>query len=299
MTSEPISELDILAYADGHLDRDPQRKAIVEEAMRVSPDLAWCIADLCAQTAALRKAYNPKLAEDIPARLNAVLQSPNPPRMRKLAQAATIVLLVAGSAAAGWFGGRMGTPPPGATLEELGHAHLDTPATAAPPRHIETVSTQAMQPVTSLDSGVSLTLPEPDLSALGYSLSGRESIMSERGRTLRLTYSDNHGDSFALLLRPRGQPRKTDVRLSRRGDISVAHWLDGTVELTVAARLPDDRILGIAEKVREAMQDNQNPLTLDDDRLEQAPRSLSAENTVLPSPELQDNTVAEPPRLRQ
>jgi anti-sigma factor RsiW len=221
--------------------------------------------------------------------------------MRIVARAAAIVLLVAGSAAAGWFGARMGTPETrlGTDLAELGYAHLEAPSTTAAPNRSETVSTQVMQPLISLDNGVSLTLPEPDLSALGFSLSGRESIMSERGRTLRLTYSNAQGDSFALLLRPRGHPQKTDVRLSRRGDVSVVHWLDGAIELAVAARLPNDRTLAIADTVREAMRDNQHPPMPENDRLAPAPASLSAENTLLTTPPLQDEAVVEPLNLHQ
>jgi anti-sigma factor RsiW len=300
MNSEPISDLDILAYADGHLDCDPQRKAAVEEAMRASPHLAQRVSDLCAQTRALREAYDPRLAEPVPNRFYTVLQSSGSSGMRMIARAATLVLLVAGSAAAGWFGARMQTTPPdpGAELAELGYTYLDGRTPATVPNRSETISGQAVKPTTWLNNGVSLTLPEPDLKALGFTVTRRDSIMSKRGRILRFDYSNAQGDSFTLFLRPRGHPQKSDVRLSQRGDVSIVHWLDGVIESAVATHLPEDKALDIANSVRQAQQNNQRPSTPDNERLDQAPTALSAENTLLTPLDLNDKAMAEPMELQ-
>jgi anti-sigma factor RsiW len=300
MNSEPINELDILAYADGRLDCDPQRKAAVEDAMRVSPDLAQRISELSAQTRALREAYEPRLAEPVPDRLYAVLQSSTPSHARIIGRAAAIVLLVAGSAAAGWFGARMQTAPPtpGAELAELGYTYLEDRTPAAVPNRSETISRQAVKPTTWLNNGVSLTLPEPDLKALGFTMTRRDSIMSKRGRIVRFNYSNAQGESFALFLRPRGHPRKSDIRLSQRGDVSIVHWLDGVIESAVATHLPENKALAIAHSVRESLQDNEGPSAPDHDRLHQVPTAQSAENTVLAPLDLNDEAMPEPMELQ-
>ncbi len=301
MNAEPISELDLFAYAEGRLDSDPQRKAEVEQAMQSSPELAARVRDFCAQTEALRKAYDPRLYQAVPERLYAALETPGRSFALAARRAAAIALLVAGSAAAGWYGARMETHEPALTadLAELGYAHFETARASAGADRLEAANAEAHSHETVLDGGVSLTLPEPDLSAAGFSISARETVMSERGRSLRLTYGNGQGVTFALFLRPRGKPEEIDVKVLKRGGISVVYWREGAIESALASDLPRGRALAIADAVRQAMRKDRSPLLPEGGGLDDLPAALSAENTALTRPDLPGGGIADPPRLHQ
>ena len=302
MTEEPINEFDLLAYADCLLDHDPRRKAVVEAAMRSSPDLAEKVRSLCASTEALRSAYQPKIHEPVPERLYAALDRRDRASTLHFAlRAAAVCALVAGSVASGWLGAHLDASSPRIDTELVGqsYANLDAPAAAAiNDRNTAAISAPGTRPISWLANGFSLTSRAPDLSALGYSLVDRETIASEDGRTVRLSYSGEKGTSFALFLRPRARSRNIDVHLTRQGDIAVAHWLDGPVASAIAARLPDEETLAIAKAVRKAMNQPYAPAYPVPDGFEDSPAALS-ENIAPGAAPLQDDGRLRPQKMHQ
>src|SRR5512139_3740706 len=82
MTASPISDSDLGAYADRQLATE--RIAAVEAALARDPALAARIAELRAQSAALRDALDPMLAEPVP---EALLDAARPPEARAMPRA--------------------------------------------------------------------------------------------------------------------------------------------------------------------------------------------------------------------
>ena len=72
MTSVPISDDDLMAYADGQLANE--RREAVEQALARDPALGVRVASIREQNAALRDALDPWLAEAIPPRLIAAAE---------------------------------------------------------------------------------------------------------------------------------------------------------------------------------------------------------------------------------
>jgi anti-sigma factor RsiW len=108
-----IDDLDLLAYADGMLDTDPQRKAQVEAHLRANPKTAAYVAELVAQTHALRAAYGPRLSEPVPARLHAALAERSRDAVQPLAaglRAAAILALMAAAGLTGFMLGQATAP---------------------------------------------------------------------------------------------------------------------------------------------------------------------------------------------
>jgi len=75
MNPLPVTDADLNAYADGHLDAS--RLSAVEDALARDPALAAWMADARRHNADLRDALDPWLAEPIPERLLAAAAGPD------------------------------------------------------------------------------------------------------------------------------------------------------------------------------------------------------------------------------
>src|SRR5215207_6180971 len=101
----PITDTDVNAYVDGQLA--PDRAPAMEEALARDVALAARVAELRKQSALLREAFDPWLAEAPPERLVAATAGIararlRPPRWLGLAAAAAASLVV--GVAMGWYG---------------------------------------------------------------------------------------------------------------------------------------------------------------------------------------------------
>ena len=100
----PPDDLDLLAYADGHLDADPGRRAVVDAWVGASPVDADRLNALMVQTVALRARFDPVLAEPVPERLLQAATAIRPRYRYNLGQAAAMmVVLLTGAAALLWM----------------------------------------------------------------------------------------------------------------------------------------------------------------------------------------------------
>ena len=68
-----VRAIDLMAYADGLLDADPERKAEVETYLRQHPEEDARVRDYAAQNDAIRRLYRPVLSAPVPERLRAAL----------------------------------------------------------------------------------------------------------------------------------------------------------------------------------------------------------------------------------
>jgi anti-sigma factor RsiW len=245
-------DLDILAYADRFLDKDPQRKACFEARMRASPELASRVRAYEAQSEGLRLAYAGQLNEPVPERLLAALEAGGPHRSRAFAKAAVMLLLIASASVLGWLVGRSHQPADELAYDFVERSYHEYVSTGAKP-HLP--SGGQVQPLNLAADRISLSLHVPDLSHLGYDLVDKQTITGGAQTMVRLTYATSDREDFSLFLHPRSEGADHDVDLKTERGVSVAHWAEGPLAAVVATRLPPDETLAVARSIRAVLAD--------------------------------------------
>lgn len=274
---KPEHQFELLAYADGMLDRDPAKKAEVEARLRDSPEDAALVHDYQAQTIALRELYGGRLADPVPERFHEILRSPpSAGRARAAMRAAAIVLLVVGAAMLGWIANderEQDTVPMAEFLEQSRRDFLagGRPSIDAAP-HRQAHRLAGRRPGAD---PVSMIFDVPDVVAHGYVLSDRRAVSVDGDRMIRMTYRGPEGRGFALYIWPRGDQRVAETRIHRRGDVTQAFWADGPVVSALVAELPAGELRRLASVFRRSMREPvllepgdaipQRPLTLQPD----------------------------------
>lgn len=251
----PIEELDLLAYADGRLERDPARKALVEAYLREHPDEAARVDAYARQNAAIRHVYAEVSGDAPPERLLAVLDR-NPQRWgrpvaRAVAAAASLML----AATAGWWYGSMergSSLPEQAFVEQTMFRHLG-PAMAG--------ATEEGRPLVSLSQRLALEVQPPDLSTFGFNRVEMRAVggAGASAGSVRVTYANASGERINLFLRTRWQDASPPVNFVERDGVSLAYWPDGPLVYGLAARIDHNRLAEIANAIRQASHPHGGP----------------------------------------
>ena len=256
-----VSDVELNAYADGQLA--PERVATVEAALARNPELAMRVADFRAQSAALRDALDPVLAEPIPDRLLAAatpMASSDAGPVRRwaipaLAAAATLVL----GLGLGWFGRDMmiergGTPTTFARSAAFAHALYASDAR----RPVEVWAAEEKSLVTWLTKRLGFKVHAPDLNGLGYALVGGRLVAGNEFPTALLMYEN--ADKERLTLQVRKQSARVAARAAPAGDaafryavengVGVFYWIDDEdCGYAISGRLDRVQLLTIAQVV--------------------------------------------------
>jgi len=257
---EPVSELDLLAYADGLLDDDPERKARVEEYLRNVPDAAARAEAYRRQTGALRAAYGARAHEPVPPHLlDTMMARPQPGHVSSLRAAAVVAVCVA-AGLAGWVMGQNSARGPEPGQEPLsavlrGMAAGDGGAQQAP--------ASAVAPGGELrwrDDGVGLSLHVPDLGALGYSLTARRNVSKNSAQAVALTYQAAGGAAVRLFIAPKTLQRGETISVTQANGPPVAYWGHGPLAFAAVADRPEQDIRQLAQRIRDVLRDmSENP----------------------------------------
>lgn len=257
-----IEEFDLLALADGLLDKDPSRKALIEAFLRFSPEDDARVRDYRRQTEALRQRYEGRIHDPVPEGLYAALDTRRAPWFRRpLARLAAAILLVAISGSSGWLIGRLDRTPYGSDqdfLEQTYAGYVDATPNGAARTIGQTGVVHSDRPNWRLGS-LSLTLQPPRLERLGYFLAGTQMIAAGGGDIARLDYAADDGRRFSLFLKTKTEDEGSHPHLSRRDGVSLVHWLDGPVAVAVASHLPPEQALNLGAEVRRALHDSAVP----------------------------------------
>lgn len=251
MTDEkdPITDFDLVAYADGKLD--PKRAERVRRHLDDRPDLAALVEDYAAQNRAMKAAYDPVIQEDIPARLKGV-ERPRPtrPTAVRLAKAAAVVGLVAATGVTGWIIGRS------SEADSFGAGPF---ARVAAAKHVDLPKIQAasqpdkFSPLRWLSKRISLELEAPDLADHGYTLVARRKVELNGEPAVQLVY-DSGGDSrLSIFLRRRWRDDGPRIHTTEIGDRSIVYWLDGPIAYGLTGEAPRDSLTTIARDVDRKM----------------------------------------------
>ena len=246
--TEPVSEHDLQAYADGELPED--RRAAVAAWLAAHPEDAERIESYRALAQELRSTYAGVLDEPVPERLE---QAVRPARSRRVARVAMWVVLGAAlGAVAGWQLHSTQTPPviaaDGATV--LARRAAVAHATYSPEvRHpVEVGADQETHLVAWLSKRLGTQLRAPKLESVGYSLVGGRLLPGEQGPVAHFMYQCNRGTRVTLYVRSdMGQNRSTAFRYAHEGTVGVFYWVDSKLGYAISsADISKEDLLNVA-----------------------------------------------------
>jgi anti-sigma factor RsiW len=248
---QSIREIDLLAYADGRLDTDPQRKAEVEAYLREHPADAARARVQIEQNAQIRARFEQVLAEPVPPRLKAVVApqvaAQGVRRVARLDVAACLMLVV--GALGWWLGATMYRPS--TQVQDFLHQAAYTYRLEAAGGATVPASIDARQ-LDWFSKQIASELQPPDLSEYGYRLMDQHLMVRNGGRhAVRLMYATPQGRRVDLVREMRWQEDETpELRVTKDGDVTIAYWLDGPLIYGLVGQLGQDRLLELAEAVR-------------------------------------------------
>jgi anti-sigma factor RsiW len=246
--SEPVTDADLQAYADGNLAEE--RRAAVAAWLAAHPEDAERIESYRRIAEELRTSYDGVLHEPVPERLQRALQRPRTRRFGLVA--AWIVLGIALGGIAGWqLRGMQAAPAPvaegaGALARRAAVAH----ATYSPEvRHpVEVGADQEAHLVSWLSKRLGTQLRAPKLEGVGYSLVGGRLLPGENGPVAHFMYQCNRGTRVTLYVRSdMGSNRSTAFRYAREGNVGVFYWVDTKIGYAVSsADISKEDLLNVA-----------------------------------------------------
>jgi anti-sigma factor RsiW len=246
--SEPVTEADLQAYADGKLAEE--RRAAVAAWLAAHPEDAERIESYREMAEALRSSYEGVLSEPVPERLRRTVQSG---RVRQFAMVASwIVVGVVLGAIAGWElrGAPTVVAPASDVAAAMAHRAVVAHATYSPEvRHpVEVGADQEAHLVAWLSKRVGAQLRAPKLEAVGYSLVGGRLLPGENGPVAHFMYQCNRGTRVTLYVRAdMGGNRSTAFRYAREGNVGVFYWIDSKIGYAISsADISKEDLLNVA-----------------------------------------------------
>lgn len=230
----PITELDLLAYADGRLE--PGRARQVEAALAADPALRAKVADFTRQNAELSAQYDAYAEAPLPERLARVLNRRPGPRRRVgpwIRQAAALIAVAVAAGGGGWWLGSTGATESaqGRVLETAAALHAGNTRDPTSRAAAERGDGRGVQ---WFSERVSLELAVPDLRDKGFALVDKQRVELGASEGVRLRYASQGGRPVDVFLKSRWEQHDAPMATTRRGDTVLAHWLDGPLQVVVA-----------------------------------------------------------------
>ena len=262
MSAGPVVERDLHAHADGQLPAD--REAALTAHLAANPEDAAAVAAWRRQTADLREALAPALAEPLPLRLSLVrLDAPaRPPRAERVRVAlpAFAAGLVAGVVLTGlaWWHMRVEPVTRAETVanETLARRAFGAHRTyTAEMRYPVEVKAGEAHLAAWLQRRTTLPVRLPDLSADGFSLLGGRLIPDGTdGAAALLMFESRAGERVTLYLsRPQGG-EETAFRYEEREGAGAFYWVDARAAYVLTGPADRDRLLRLARRVYDAFE---------------------------------------------
>ncbi|HYQ98846.1 MAG TPA: anti-sigma factor [Casimicrobiaceae bacterium] len=253
----PLSEADLHAYADGQLASD--RLEEVEALLAVDPELAARVGAIRAQSAALRDALDPLLAEPVP---DSLLAAATPPRRgtavrRWIAPAFAMAASLVVGVAVGWLGRdamieRSGTPTTFARQAAFAHALY----AADVRRPVEVPGSEEKSLVTWLTKRLGFKVHAPDLNGLGYALVGGRLVAGNENPTALFMYENADKQRLSLQVRRQSvggrktaDSGETAFRYAVENGVGVFYWVDDDCGYAISGGLDRAQLLTVAQVV--------------------------------------------------
>lgn len=246
MNSDPVTEEELHAYADGRLDA--ARRAEVEAWLAGHPEVRQSVSDWRMQNERLHAGFDPVLNEPLPARL---IEAARPPARFSPWRAAAVVAWLAIGSVIG-FTVRGYAPQATQALAALPRQAALAHAVYSPEvRHpVEVGAAEEAHLVTWLSKRLGAELKPPHLSATGYELVGGRLLPGEAGPVAQFMYQDGRGQRLTLYVRTDAQDsRETAFRFAQEGKIGVFYWLDGKFGYALSGEVEKGELLRVATAV--------------------------------------------------
>ncbi len=249
-----LTDADLHAYADSQVT--PERAAVIEAAFARDPALATRVADIRTQSAALRDAFDPMLADPIPDRLLAAATPPEVHAVRSpmrrwfvqvFAVAATLVL----GLGVGWYGRdalieRSGTPTTFARQAAFAHALYAADAR----RPVEVWANEEKGLVTWLTKRLGVPVRAPDLNSVGFALVGGRLVAGNEKPTALFMYENPDKQRLSLQVRREAPGAgETAFRYAVENGIGVFYWIDDDSGYALSGNLDRGQLLSVARVV--------------------------------------------------
>lgn len=283
---EPITDLDLMAYADGRLD--PVRRHAVEAHLAGDPEARALAQTFIEQNASLQRSLAPIAAEPVPDRLVAVLERGTRSRSPlSLLQAAAVLGVAVLSGLGGWWLGTRAAPVAGTPPAFL--AGLELPSIGAVVGSLEPRAESAGEPATAAPrepTVVERTAPwfsdrltvELRAPALGDQVASPELqrlIEIDGEPTVRFELAGPDGGSFILYLQARPSGLAPDIHIVESARNSTAYWQDGPLVWALTGDAPAVELQALAEQIGTAIELEPRLGTVDAEHTELQPLPLT------------------------
>ena len=265
MTNHPVTDADLLAYADGELD--PGQRATVEAYLASHLDKAAEVAVWQRQNDGISALYEPVASQPIPARLDPHLLAAGMRRNRRTvwpAFAAAAVMLVAIGAGGGWYLRNVVDPthaPAELLVENAVTAHA---LFVKENRHaVEVGASEQEHLVTWLSNRIDVGINAPDLTAEGFTLVGGrllpEGLYTEAGPAAQLMYENAAAERLTVYITGALPDKATSYEFTTVGNLDAFYWANSEITCTVVGSLPDEQMKTVAKKVYQQLTWRQDP----------------------------------------
>jgi anti-sigma factor RsiW len=245
-----IGEIDLLAYADGLLDADPQRKTEVETYLRRRPAEAARVRAYIEQNAQIRAHFEQVLDEPVPPRLRTALE-PHvaATRTRRVAQLCIAASLMLAVGAGGWWLG-VTMHRPSAEVQAFLREAISVYRLGEQSRPSAPTPIKASQ-LDGFSQRSVLAIQAPDLSGHGYTVVDRR-LKTRGGRyAVQWTYASPQGHRINFVWATRWQEEEIPkLRITEDGKVKIAYWLDRPLIYGVVGQLERDELVALANAVR-------------------------------------------------
>lgn len=239
MTPSPITENDLVAFADGRLDEAREEEVRSWLSLAENAEARGRIEQWQAQTVLLRGALDPVVDEPVPAALSVAIA----PRPRSRWFIAAIAATLAGvfvGIGGGWAIWGSDDTASASELADIGISAHEVFANEV--RHpVEVGVDDEIHLVNWLSNRLDFEINPPDLTADGLTLLGGRLIPNEGNAAAQLMYEDASGQRYTLFIARIDEPETTALRYAWVEGVCAYYWIDGAIGYVFSG--PEDREL--------------------------------------------------------
>lgn len=250
MSGRPITEDDLHAFLDGHLDE--ARRAAVAAYLAAHPAVAARISQYGLQRGELRAAFDAVADEPVPSRLNLLhLAAPRSrPALAWRNLAAGLVLVIM-SGAGGWFLHDWMLPPAKGVAALAREASDNYSVFANDRLHPVEMRIEDMESFVAWARAYLPRIPAiPDLALAGYRLMGGRIVATSHGPGVMLMYDDDRGTRLVLLSRPMAVDQNRRMMAHAQHGVEGWSWAIDGMGYSLVGAVPAERLHPLADDIR-------------------------------------------------
>jgi len=255
MTDAPITETDLLAYADGLLD--DARRVEVDAYLATRPELAAEVAAWQRQSEAIHALYDHVAAQSVPPRLSPHVLAGGLRRGNAWtwpAMAAAAVVLLAIGASSGYLLRNVVEPadtPATLLVENAVTAHA---LYVKENRHaVEVAANEQEHLVSWLSNRIDADIDAPDLSLEGFTLVGGRllpaGLYTEAGPAAQLMYENASTERLTVYITGALPDKAHGYEFATVAGLDAFYWANDEITCTVVGALADTEMQAVAKKV--------------------------------------------------